>query len=140
MVTNADQVLRIKGFTIEISGGGGGKMEDNAWETCTGGGLNIEEAAHTTTPGHKYIDTLTLRGPLTAGRKWLVEALNHTALGKEWKRTVTVKEILRDGSAGRTFVYTNCFITRYVYPALSADGTGKLEEEVSLKPERLELK
>ena len=53
---------------------------------------------------------------------------------------MTIKEILKDGSAGKTYIYTKCFLTRYVYPCLNADGTGNLYEEVSIKPERMEIK
>ncbi|MBI2435835.1 MAG: phage tail protein [Candidatus Hydrogenedentes bacterium] len=94
---------------------------------------------HTTTPGHKYVDTLTLRGPLTAGRKALCQWMNNAVQGKAWKRTLTITEITRNGSQ-RTFTYLDCFPTRYVFPVFSADGTGNLYEEVSIKPIRLELK
>lgn len=65
--------------------------------------------------------------------------INDTVQGKPWKRTLTVKEILKDGSAGKTFTYLDCFPTRYVFPAFSASGTGNLYEEVTIKPIRLEL-
>lgn len=72
-----DDMLVVLGFTVEITGAGSGSDVDSAWETVSGGSLNIEVAdssvgsdqSHQTTPGHKYIDTLTLRGPLTAGVK-----------------------------------------------------------------------
>ncbi|HES58542.1 MAG TPA: hypothetical protein ENO21_03830, partial [Firmicutes bacterium] len=62
---------------IEIDNMPPGTVVDSAWETCSGGSLNIEIADsstgsdqfHTTTPGHKYVDTLTLRGPLSSGRE-----------------------------------------------------------------------
>ncbi|MBM3945306.1 MAG: hypothetical protein FJ317_07465, partial [SAR202 cluster bacterium] len=72
-----DEMLVVLGFSVEITGAGSGSDVDSAWETASGGSLNIEIAdsstgsdqSHMTTPGHKYVDTLTLRGPLTAGRK-----------------------------------------------------------------------
>lgn len=308
-----DEMLVVLGFTVSIDNAGTGSDPDSAWETVSGGSLNIEVAdasvgtdqSHQTTPGHKYVDTLTLKGPLTADRKmaklprqppggtvvsensyevlengagkfkieidgapvasanvesitmedlvideremttgadwdyrvygpgdahygsitvrsrvgkdskelyqwWLdssqgknirknisvialkrdgsearrynwiecfpvkyqpfvldgsskvaveeitaqctsvkfgaegerkdlVEWLNSNVEGKDWKRTLTVKEILKDGSDGKTFTYLDCFPTRYVFPQFSASGTGNLYEEVSIKPIRLEL-
>lgn len=310
-----DDMLVVTGFTVEITGTGSGGDVDSAWETTSGGSLNIEiadssvgtDSSHQTTPGHKYVDTLTLRGPLTAGVKatrgtnegayeilengagkfrvelgdlplrsiqgiaiedllidsrelqggndeyrvygpgdahygsitirsrvgknstelyqwwldasqgknvrksisvsllneagedarrynflecfptqyspfkelpgvameevvarcegvkfeatgarkamaeWLNATLNASSLqvpagrgeakstGEPWKRTVTVKEILKDGAAGRAFEYQEAFPTRYVFPSLDAAGTGNLYEEIAIKPIRLEL-
>jgi YD repeat-containing protein len=54
---------------------------------------------HTATPGHKYVDTLTLRGPMTAGRKALCTWITEVVQGKPWKRTWTITELLSvDGS------------------------------------------
>jgi hypothetical protein len=140
-------MLTILGFTVEITGAGSGSDVDSAWETCSGGSLNIEvsessvgtDQFHTTTPGHKYVDSLVIRGPLTSGRKALCQWITETVQGKPWKRSLTVKEIIKDGSAGKTFTYLDCFPTRYVFPALSAGNTGNLYEEVTIKPIRLEL-
>jgi phage tail-like protein len=295
-----DDMPIVLGFTVEITGAGSGTDVDSAWECASGGSLNIEvsdsstgtDQAHTTTPGHKYVDTLTLRGPLTAGRvsdgpyevlengagkfkveidgapvasanvesvamedlvideremttgadwdyrvygpgdahygsitirsrvgkqsselyQWWLDAstgkdirksisvialkrdgsearrynllecfptrwdpgeyspssnvavetvvasctrvemesvdgerddmlrwITDTVQGKEWKRNVAIKEILKDGSDGKTFTYLDCFPTRYVFPAFSASGTGNLYEEIHVKPIRLEL-
>lgn len=142
-----DEMLVVLGFTVTIDNAGSGSDPDSAWETCSGGSLNIEIAdssvggdqVHTTTPGHKYIDTLTLRGPLTSGRKALCQWITDTVKGQPWKRTLTVKEILKDGSDGKTFTYHDCFVTRYVFPAFSSSGTGNLYEEVAIKPIRLDL-
>lgn len=142
-----DEMLVVLGFTITIDNAGAGNDVDSAWETCSGGSLNIEIAdsstggdqSHTTTPGHKYIDTLTLRGPLTSGRKALCQWITDTVKGQPWKRTVTVKEILKDGSDGKTFTYHDCYPTRYVFPAFSASGTGNLYEEVHIKPIRMDI-
>ena len=120
---------------------------DRSWESLAGGALVLDatdptlgcESFRTTTPGHKYIDEIVLRGPMTAGRKALCTWINETTQGKPWKRTLTVREILKDGSAGRTVNYLDCFPTRYVFPALAADGSGNLYEEVRIKPVRLEL-
>jgi hypothetical protein len=142
-----DEMLVVLGFTVEIQNAGSGTDSDSAWETCSGGSLNIEIAdasigtdqSHMTTPGHKYVDTITLRGPLTPGRKALCEWITATVKGQPWKRTVVVKEILKDGAAGKQFTYHDCFPTRYVFPAFSASGTGNLYEEVHIKAIRLDL-
>ncbi len=63
-----DDMLVVLGFRVEIDGAGTGQDADSAWETCTGGALNIEVAdssigsdrTHATAPGHKYIDELIL--------------------------------------------------------------------------------
>ncbi|RJP90530.1 MAG: hypothetical protein C4518_08800 [Desulfobacteraceae bacterium] len=62
-----DDMLTVLGFTVTIDSAGTGSDPDSAWETCSGGALNIEVADssmgcvndHTTTPGHKYIDTFS---------------------------------------------------------------------------------
>ncbi len=125
----------------------GGKNEDNAWETCTGGALCIEVAPasvgadqyHTTTPGHKYVDEIQLRGPMTKSRKWIGKNINDTVKGTFTRFDLTIVEIMKDGADGKRFNYSKGFFTRYVYPTLSADGTGNLQEEVSIKPERLRV-
>jgi hypothetical protein len=142
-----DDMLVVLGFTVTIDNAGSGSDTDSAWETCSGGSLNIEVAdsstgadqSHTTTPGHKYVDSITLRGPLTPGRKALCTWISDTVKGQPWKRTLVVKEIMKDGSDGKSFTYLDCFPTRYVFPAFSATGTGNLYEEVVIKPIRLEL-
>ena len=137
-----DEMLVVLGFTVEITGSGGGTDTDSAWETCTGGTLNIEVADTTpggSTPGHKYIDELVLRGPISEPRRRIRENLNSAAKGKQDRFDLTIVEILRDGSEGRKFAYRDCFITRYAFPSLSESGTGNLYEEVAIKPIRLEL-
>ncbi|MDX9819876.1 MAG: hypothetical protein RBT16_13260, partial [Desulfococcus multivorans] len=62
-----DEMLVVLGFTITIDNAGTGSDPDSAWETCSGGALNIEVADssiasdphHTTAPGHRYMDTLS---------------------------------------------------------------------------------
>jgi hypothetical protein len=142
-----DEMLVVMGFTVEIAGGGTGKDSDSTWETASGGSLNIECAdsstgtsqTHTTTPGHKYVDSLTLRGPLTPGRAAMKDWINATVKGEKPFRQVTIKEILKDGTDGKTFTYEDCFPTRMVFPAFSASGTGNLYEEFTVKPVRLTL-
>lgn len=137
-----DEMLVVLGFKVEITGAGSGTDVDSAWETCTGGSLNIEVADATPggpTPGYKYVEELVFRGSISEPRRWISENLNSAARGKQGRFDLTIVEILRDGSDGRRFTYQDCFVTRYVFPSLSAGGTGNLYEEVAIKPIRLEL-
>jgi len=126
----------------------GGKNEDNAWETCTGGSLCVEATPaangsgehHVATPGHKFVDEIQLRGPMTKSRRWIGKNINDTVKGSFTRFDLTIVEIMKDGKDGKRFNYSKAFFTRYVYPTLSADGTGNLYEEVSIKPERLRIK
>jgi hypothetical protein len=139
----------VLGFTVEIHGAGSGSDVDSAWESCTGGGLNIEvcdsstgsDQFHTTTPGHKYVDTLTLRGPLTAGRKALCDWINATVRGQDWKRTVTITELVSEQGVvreGRRFTYFDCFPVRYRFPTVEHGGTTSIVEEIEFAVERIE--
>ena len=95
---------------------------------------------HTTTPGHKSVGEITLRGPLTSGRKAMVDWMNSSVSGKSWRMMLTVKEIVKDGASGKKYNYLDCFPTRYVFPKFSSRNTGNLYEEVRIKPIRLELR
>ncbi|MCB1185762.1 type VI secretion system tube protein Hcp [bacterium] len=67
-------------FAVEISGAGEGTDVDSAWETCSGGALNIEvsdsstgsDQFHTTTPGHKSVQ-MTISSAQNGGRKQMLE-------------------------------------------------------------------
>jgi hypothetical protein len=134
---------------IVIDQAGSGSDPDSAWETCSGGGIAAPDTSHfsgdvlarfhTPSPGHKFIDTLTLRGPVTGGRKALCQWITEVVQGRDWRRGVTVKEILKDGGAGKQFTYLDCFPTRYVFPVFSAQGAADLYEEVHIKPIRLDI-
>ncbi|MBI4173468.1 MAG: hypothetical protein HY519_01995 [Candidatus Aenigmarchaeota archaeon] len=73
-----------KNFTIEISGANGSGPEGNSWASCSGGTLDIEvsdasvgrDQFQTAAPGHKSLEPLTLRGPMTASRKALMDWVN----------------------------------------------------------------
>jgi hypothetical protein len=121
----------------------GASETDERWESCVGGGVNLTRLESpergTTSPGHKFVDVITLRGPLTAGRKALLAWLTEAAQGADARRDVTIRETARSGAV-RTFNYHDCFPVRYVFPEVTAAGAGVLYEEVQIKPERLELK
>ena len=102
--------------------------------------LDLTAAGNVPGPGTKYIDEITLRGPMTAQRRaWIGPSISEVVVHRPRRLNVTIVEIMKDGSDGKRYDYFECFPTRYVFPHLSADGTGNLYEEVSLKPVRLEL-
>jgi hypothetical protein len=133
----------LRRFDIEIVDPATGMVEvDSDWESCTGGGVNIDvssDATRETTPGHKYIDTLTLRGPLTSGRRALSQWVTEVFAGNDSRRSITVKEILKDGSAGKTYTYHECFPVSWDGPTLDAEVKGHLYDEVHIKPIRMDL-
>ncbi len=70
-----DAYAQLKPFTAELSGA---KEIDGAWRSVSGGEQKIELTettagsgnSHVTTPGHKYVDEVTLRGCYS--RNWLL--------------------------------------------------------------------
>lgn len=120
----------------------GEASEDENWEVWSGGGDNIKNCKPPRTDRRQpppRLEDITLRGPMTADRSVLSDWIRDTIERDDWKRNVTITEILDDGQDGKKFTYYDCFPTRYVFPALSAAGTGNLYEEVDIKPIRLEL-
>ncbi len=117
---------------------------DTDWEGWHGGGDLLVPAGSrvredTCGPGSTEVAPVVLRGPLTAGRKALCQWITDTVRGEPWKRILVVNEIPKDGTAGKRFVYHDCFPTRYVFPAFSAAGGGNPYEEVTIKPIRIEI-
>lgn len=150
-------------MTTRVDGGGGsngagnvsvivegqsGKEVDTAWESWSGGELMLipllhqpGSRFHTTTPGHKTVGEITLRGAMTDGRKALCQWVTEVVQGKPWRQGVTIQENRPNGKPGKSFNYLDCFPTRYVFPRMSVTNTtGNVMEEVSIKPIRLELK
>ncbi len=150
--TRPDQVVRVKGFTVEISAPDGGPGEvDAAWESVHGGELIIEttdttvggDRFQTCAPGHKSIGEITLRGAMTDKRAALTQWLNDTIAAGPSRRTVTITEIVNaeGGAKGRRSVYFDCFPVSYTFPRLSVTNTaGNVQEEVRIKPVRMELR
>ena len=91
----------------------------------------------------KCADRVELSAPGTSNqsRAAMSEWLNSTILGGPGpiKRDLTITEVHLDGSDGVTYTYKDAFPTRYVFPQFSATGTGNLKEEITFKPERLEI-
>jgi phage tail-like protein len=138
---------------VAIRGDDSGSDPDSAWETCsfnvwTGGEPTLiqkwpfrETAHYRELPGEKAVTDLVLRGPLTSGRKNLCEWITDSVNGKPWRKTVTVKEITKDGGAGKTFIYHDCFPIRYVFPSFSeGDSANARTEWITCKMGRVELR
>lgn len=149
--TSSDKFAQVRGFKVEIQNAGG-KDVDTAWESVSGGELIIEttettigsDKFQTTSPGHKSVGEITLRGAMTDGRQALCTWINETVMGKPWKRTLTITELLSvDGGVkdGKQYIYSDCFPCGYVFPRMSVSNTtGNVIEEVRIKPIRCELK
>lgn len=137
-----DGMRVVLGVKVHVSG-----ELDMAWENLTGGGLVTEVAEanlgtdqyRETTAGYKHVGDLTLSGPLTTGRSLLAQWLNDTMQGRTWQRDVGLTELLTDGSDGTAYCYQEAFPVGYVFPELSASGTGNLMESVVVKANRMEL-
>ncbi len=72
------------------------------------------------------------------GDRGITDWVNATTSGREGTRTVRIALLDRQGQVTQTYVYTNVFPTRYVFPVLSTEATGPLYEQITMKPARLE--
>jgi len=112
-------------FAVEIGPAGTGTPASDAELRALVAQLRLPA-----TPGHAYVDTLTLRGPLAAARRavsaWMADIGHRTST----TRTITLTEISRDGRAGRSYTLPgDCTALRYVAPAFSADGRAVVAHE-----------
>jgi hypothetical protein len=130
--TVSDKFAQVRGFRVEISGATGSDV-DTAWESLSSGAQIGTDKFKTNAPGHKSVDTITLRGAMTDGRKALCQWIQATVDGKDWRRTVTVSGFLVDDNANpipERYVFHDCFPVRYVFPPLETGGV-ELDEEVT---------
>jgi hypothetical protein len=135
----------IVGFHVTLSSPDGtGASTDTEWESWGGGGVSFEDCNdvladrfQTTSPGHKSVGEITLRGAMTDKRAALCTWINETVNGKPWKKTLTITELLSvDGGVkdGKQYVYSDCFPCRYVFPRLSlTNTTGNVQEELRIR-------
>lgn len=142
--TTSDKFAQVRGFKVDIAGCST-KEVDTAWESVSGGELIIEltettigsDKFQTTSPGHKTVSEITLRGAMTDGRKALCEWINDTVQGKTWKRMLTITEMLSvDGGVkdGKQYVGDKAYPIRYKFPVLSVDKReGNVEEEITYR-------
>jgi len=114
-----DEILRYKGFRVEITGAGAGpEQADVSWTSVTDGQTSAQ------------VGEITLRGAMTATRSALVDWINDTTAGGAWERTVTITGLLFDGTPGEQHTFFECFPVRYLPPRLTPDPCGPLVEEV----------
>lgn len=113
----SDKFCQVRGFKVEIDGAGG-KEADTAWEHVEGGELIIEltetttgaDKFQTTSPGHKSVGEITLRGSMTSKRKdianWIMDTINNKSFN--CRRCVDVSLSLFDehGNAVETFDFS----------------------------------
>jgi phage tail-like protein len=149
----SDKFAQVRGFQVEIDNAGG-KDHDVAWEHVSGGEMIIEtvettigsDKFHTHSPGHRSVGEITLRGAMTDQRAALCQWINDTVKGRDWRRTLTITEIIQASGdqgprPGRTAIYFDCMITGYKFPDLRASNqTGNLIEEVTIRPLRVECR
>ncbi len=142
--TNVDQVLRYKGFDVEISGVDGAPQQDGTWTSVTGGGtaVGIVDAGPAASRGGKlvtgpaYVTPLILSGPVVKGRTALLAWLREAAAGKDAIRQVTITPFDSQGKLGPSHVYVGCWIEEYRIPKLDAGSADPIEEVVVLRPTR----
>ncbi len=143
-VGGADQVLRYKGFSVEIKGAGGSEV-DSTWTSVTGGATATELVEATVgndgerrfTPGSTYITDITMTGYLTTTRRTaLIDWINATAAGKDARRDLTITAFDDNGKPVRRERYEDCHIVRVCVPRLSAGSAEPIEEVVVIKATR----
>ena len=136
--TVSDKFAQVRGFKVEIDGARG-KEVDTAWESVSGGELIIEltettvgsDKFQTTSPGHKSVNTITLRGAMTDKRAALCQWINDTTQGRNWRRNLQLTEVLLDGGDGVAHDFSLGFPIRYVYPRMSVyNREGNAEEMI----------
>lgn len=148
-------------YRVAIIDRGGGRDVDTAWESVTGGEEMTEitettvgsDKYQTTTPGHKTVGELTLRGAMTQNRKSVLDWVNDSAACgrrdarrkcRSAYRSLEVTELVQTAkglSEGRKLLCIGAFVTGYKLPRLGAsEAAGSAQEEVRIKPVRCELK
>jgi len=146
-LASADQVLRYKGFDVEIKGvGNSDGSVDSSWREVRGGAVVTESLEPTVdndgqkrfTPGKQYVSEITLTGYMTSTRPNLMKWLNASIAGDSTKLraevTITPKTV--DGSPAPAHAYSDTMITRIQIPILSAASAEPVEEKVTLRPTR----
>lgn len=118
-LTDADQVVRYKGFDVEIQDSSGSPTStDSDWVTISGG--ELEDKSKNGSTSRRIIREVTLRGPLTPGRQAMTNWLNDTLNGGERYRTVTIALNPVDPNKQRReiLIFEDAYITGYVFPPL----------------------
>ena len=138
----SDKFAQVRGFQVEITQATG-KEVDTAWESVSSGELMVDTGGdrfRTNSPGHKSVGEVTLRGAMTDGRKALCQWINETVEGKPWRRMITIRPVLLDGTAGETWTFIDCAITGYVPPRMVVSGAEETKNPGAVGPLAEELR
>jgi hypothetical protein len=117
--TNVDQVVRYKGFDVEIKNvsDGGESETDSSWVTIAGGECFLNPGAAS---GRTFTE-VTLRGPLAPARRSMVQWINESSSGKPARRTVSITLLPLDQGKPQRLVFNDALVTRYVPPRIHLD-------------------
>jgi len=146
-VTNADQIVRYKGFDVEIRNLDQASGDiDSSWGEVRGGAVGTEMVEATVgndgerrfTPGKQYVTDITMTGYMTSTRRDLIEWLNASLKGdaSKLRADVTITPKTVDGTPAPMHQYGDCMITRIEIPRLTAGSTEPIEEKVTFRPTR----
>jgi hypothetical protein len=123
----------VRRFRVEIVGPEG-KEVDTAWESWSM--TELSDACDPSGVSRGRSVEITLRGPLTSGRKALCTWINDTTQGRPWKRTLTIVETVEssDGlSIERSYDFFECWPCRWKAPELNANSDTALRGKVTVR-------
>jgi phage tail-like protein len=132
---------------IYLEDDAGERKTDNSVESWSGGEPALIQTwpfrnsrFHKDLPGDKLGTDVTLDLPDGQLSEPMCEWINETVNGKPWKRSMAIEETRPNGKPGRTFIYHDCFPTRYVFPQMKKGGGAVQTETLTVKIGRIEFK
>jgi hypothetical protein len=146
-VTHADQIVRYKGFDVEIKDvdEASGNI-DSSWGEVRGGAVGTEMVEATVgndgerrfTPGKQYVSDITLTGYMTSARRALIQWMSNSiaGVGDKLRADVTIRPKMVDGTPAPAHQYEDSMITRIEIPRLTAGSAEPIEEKVTFRPTR----
>lgn len=147
-VINADQIVRYRGFDVEIRNLDQASGDiDSSWGSVRGGALATEMVEATVgnddgerrfTPGKQYVSDITMTGYMTSTRRDLMRWLNASLKGdtSKLRADVTITPKTVDGTPGPMHQYGDCMITRIEILWLTAGSAEPIKEKVTFRPTR----
>jgi hypothetical protein len=147
--TSPDNVLRLKGFDVTFTGGGGGgdaKTPDGSWRSCSGGvptvtmieTTNSQTGQRVYSPGLSTVSDLVFEGFITPTRKSLVAWCNEVFAGKEKRSDISRATKKQDGTPGPIDNWFSCLLTNYKFPTCDVRSADPAQEVVTVKAYRHE--
>lgn len=132
---------------IYLEDDAGERKTDNSVESWSGGEPALIQTwpfrnsrFHKDLPGDKLGTDVTLDLPDGQLSEPMCEWINETVNGKPWKRSMAIEETRPNGKPGRTFIYHDCFPTRYVFPQMKKGGGAVQTETLTVKIGRIKFK